>query len=459
MAASSLRYRLPGGQYHLILALGFLTLLAALGGASRGDELQQAIVRLSAIAVIAAALWPLDVSVFRDARAPVIGLGLIYLLLLLQLIPIPLEYWARMPGHGLYAQVAVQTHSTGWRPSTLSPDLTLNGIEGLLPATAIGLLALTLDFQGRLLLARLVVIIACVSAALGLIQFAGGGTTLHLFRTTSENSAVGLFANRNHEAVLMACALPILAAVTNIRIRQNKEKSSRSSGVALAKAVLLLMGLAATGSRMGLLLGLVGLASAGAIWAVRPEGAAMGAFRSRGGLIASAFAGAAVAAVVLLIARSGSFARLTNDPVDQTRLLAISPILKAVHTFLPFGSGFGTFESVYRRFEPDSLLSTIYLNQAHNEPLQLALEGGIPALVLMLLFLAWWARAAFRSVRPRGSASRRALGIAMTATTLILMLSSLVDYPLRTPLLSGLFAIACIELVRSRDRADAPRPA
>jgi hypothetical protein len=45
--------------------------------------------------------------------------------------------------------------------------------------------------------------------------------------------------------------------------------------------------------------------------------------------------------------------------------------------------------------------------------------------------------------------------MAMAATTLILMLSSLVDYPLRTPLLSGLFAIACVELLRAKRRVEA----
>ena len=51
------------------------------------------------------------------------------------------------------------------------------------------------------------------------------------------------------------------------------------------------------------------------------------------------------------------------------------------------------------------------------------------------------------------------MGMAMTATGLILMLSSLVDYPLRTPLLSALFAIACVELARSNRRAEGPQRA
>jgi len=130
-------------------------------------------------------------------------------------------------------------------------------------------------------------------------------------------------------------------------------------------------------------------------------------------------------------------------------------MLQAARAFMPFGAGFGTFDAVYRRFEPDALLSTIYLNQAHNEPMQLAIEGGVPALVLLALFIIWWLRASVRVVSRTGSASRRALGMAMAATTLILMLSSLVDYPLRTPLLSGLFAIACVELLRAKRRVEA----
>jgi len=444
--------RLDGGLYYVLLAAAFLAVLGAFGGASRADELQQTIVRFAAIGVIAAALWPLDMAVFRDARGPLIGIALIYLLIIAQLMPMPPGLWVRMPGHDIYAPIAREADAFGWRPWTLSPDLTLNALGALLPATAIGLLALTLDFRGRLLLAQGVVGVACISALLGLLQLAGGGTFLHLFRTSSEDSAVGLFANRNHQAALMACSLPILAALASIRIREGA-RPGRLLGLAIAIAALLLMALAATGSRMGLLLGFIGLAAAMIVY-----GVTAGPGGPRRWLAGLALVAAAAVPVSVLVVRSGSIARLASDPVDQTRMAALGPMLEAARAFLPFGAGFGTFDPVYRHFEPDSLLSTIYLNQAHNEPVQLAIEGGLPALLLLLLFLGWWMSATIRALRPRDSASRRALAIAMVATSLILMLSSLVDYPLRTPLLSGLFAIACVELVRSKRRLDATRP-
>jgi hypothetical protein len=199
---------------------------------------------------------------------------------------------------------------------------------------------------------------------------------------------------------------------------------------------------------MGLLLGLVSLTAGAMILAVTTQPRF-----SRKWLSAFAVAFIAAIPVAVLVTRSGSIVRLASEPVDRSRMAAIPPMLEAARAYMPFGAGFGTFDPVYRHFEPDSTLSTIYLNQAHNEPVQLALEGGIPALLLLLLFLGWWTRAAIRTTRRRESVSRRALGMAMVATALILMLSSLVDYPLRTPLLSGLFAIACVELVRSKRRS------
>jgi len=445
--------RLDGGAYFLFLAIVFLVVLGAFGGASRGDEIQQTVVRAAAIGAIAAALWPLDLAAFPNARGAVAGIALVYILLLAQLLPLPPDLWARMPGHDIYRPVAEQTHSVGWRPWTLSPDLTMNSVAALLPATAIGLLTLALDFRGRLVLAQWIVGVACVSAVLGLLQLGSGGASLHLFRTSSENSAVGLFANRNHQAALMACSLPIVAAILSIRLRDD-EGLGRLYGLA-GITVLLLMALAATGSRMGLLLGLVGAVSALTIYAVTVHPSAKVAGR-RFWLAGAAASIAGLAPISILLMRSGAVTRLASDPIDQTRVAALQPMLATVQAFFPFGAGFGTFDPVYRHFEPDSLLSTIYLNQAHNEPVQLAIEGGLPALLLLLLFLGWWVRAAVRSVRPRESISRRALGMAMTATCLTLMLSSLVDYPLRTPLLSGLFTIACVELVRSKRPPSVP---
>jgi hypothetical protein len=452
--------RLDGRRYDFAVAASFLAILAALGGASRADELQQVAVDVAALAAIGAALWQLDLVAFRKGRAVTIWLGLAYGLLLIQLVPMPPAIWAGLPGHAIYGMVAREVGSSGWRPITLSPDLTLNAVTGLLPATALAMLGLMLDLRNRIRIAQLLVAIACASALLGLVQLAAGGNALHLFRTSSADSAVGLFANRNHQAVMMAIGLPLVAALASIRLGE-----AESAGKVLASAgaigALMLIGVAATGSRMGLVLGAVGLVSAASIFFLCSERTAFGVPRRPGGW--AAFVAAALLVFVpiaLFIQRSGVVGRLTSrEAIEQTRLAALGPMLEAASSFMPFGSGMGTFDPVYQRFEPDALLSTIYLNQAHNEPVQLAIEGGLAALALLIVFLLWWLRTAARAVRPQQSAERRAMGIAATSVTLILILSSLVDYPLRTPLLSGVFALFCVELVRSkRTRVPAPVP-
>jgi O-antigen ligase len=449
VGAHSLR-RLDGGRYTVVVATLFLVILGAFGGASRADELQQAVVRGAALVAIAAALWPLDFSGFRDARGPIAAILIAYLLLIAQLVPLPPGLWQRIPGHAPYFAVARETGSLGWRPLTLSPDLTLNAIAGLLPATALGLLALMLDLRGRILAAYWLVGIACASAVLGLIQLASGGTAFHLFRTSSADSAVGLFANRNHQAVLMACSLPVVAALAAIRLREGGS-SGRILGAAASIAALMAIAIAATGSRMGLLLGAIGLASGAAILALCANWKAVARpVRPAYWVAGIAAALAVIVPISILIARSGAIERLTSSQaIDETRVVALRPMLQAAWSFMPFGAGFGTFEPVYQQFEPYSLLSTIYLNQAHNEPVQLAIEGGVPALALLFLFLLWWLRSSVLAVRSRESAARRAMAMAAVSVTLLVMLSSLVDYPLRTPLLSAVFVMFCVELVRS----------
>jgi O-antigen ligase len=160
---------------------------------------------------------------------------------------------------------------------------------------------------------------------------------------------------------------------------------------------------------------------------------------------------ALLAAFVAVAAwRGGAFERLAaTDTVDETRLLILPPLLRTASAFMPWGSGFGSFDRVYRQFEPDSLLSSIYLNAAHDEPLQLAIEGGMPALVLLALFLLWWGRQAWRVLLGWTPPRHRAMRAASLTVSVVLMGSSLVDYPLRTPLLGALFAFACVNIARA----------
>jgi O-antigen ligase len=444
-----------GNAYRSGVALSFVAVLALAGGASRYDEDQQMIVRLAGLLVIAASLWPLDFEPIRKHRTMLAFFLLSAGLLVLQLLPLPPGLWAALPGHEPYATIAEVSRSVVWRPLSLEPDRTVNALEALLVPAAAALAAWFLDRRGRIRLLQALVAVACLSALLGLAQLGAGGDALHLYRQTTENAPVGLLANRNHQAALLACALPCTAALAAMRLGEGADHRPVLL-VTLAVISLLLAMLVTTGSRMGLVLGLAGMAGAGLCW--RSMGRPLLPRSPRDRLTLLGTAAALLAGVAVLAVRSGALLRLAaSDFADDKRAQILAPLLATAKAFMPFGAGFGAFEAAYRRFEPDALLSTIYMNAAHNDVLQLAIEGGVPALGLLVAFCFWWARTAIRIVRSATSRTRRTTGVAAIVVTLLLMLASLVDYPLRTPLLAALFTFACVEMARvARAASSAP---
>ena len=125
--------------------------------------------------------------------------------------------------------------------------------------------------------------------------------------------------------------------------------------------------------------------------------------------------------------------------------------------FQPFGAGFGSFESVYLGFEPFDLLRSTYLNAAHNDLAQIIIEGGMGAIALLVVFFWWWVRTTFVIWSTRSSSQIALLGRAATLATGFLLLASLFDYPLRTPLLACFFAVLAVWMQQARDQL-APLP-
>ena len=404
------------------------------------------LVRLISVLAIAASLWPLEFAALRRHAGLIAVMGTAYLLVLIQLVPLPPALWGALPGHAIYARIAEESGSIGWRPLSLAPDLTANTLAALLPASAACLATIYLDSAGRWKLLHWLVGLAAISAALGLVQLAAGGTALHFYRESSEGAPVGIFANRNHQAVFLACSLPLVGALIGLKMRDGASPRLVAAA-AVPLVVLLLVTLLLTGSRMGMLLGFAGLA--GAVCCYRASGHAILAAAKAARWPILGIAAGTLATVAFAAMRGGAIDRLAHpDMAGETRAAMFHPLLETVWAYMPLGAGFGSFESVYRRFEPDALLSTIYMNQAHDEPLQLAIEGGLPALAVLLVFGWWWAKTATHIVSLRGSIRERTIGLAAIIICAMLMMSSLVDYPLRTPLLGALFMIALVEMSR-----------
>ena len=116
-----------------------------------------------------------------------------------------------------------------------------------------------------------------------------------------------------------------------------------------------------------------------------------------------------------------------------------------IRIYFPAGSGFGGFDTIFRVHEPYALLKPTYFNHAHNDWLEILLDGGLPAALLLVVALGWWLRASIRVWRASAD-SNMLLGRAGSAALLLILIASAVDYPARTPMMMAMIVLASLWL-------------
>lgn len=382
-----------------------------------------------------------------------------------QLIPLPPALWHNLPGREL---IAANDRLVGladqWRPLSLDPPATRNALFSLLLPIATLLFAIQLSAADLVKTVGLVLVGALSSAVLAQLQILGDPEgPLYFYALTNNGAAVGFFANRNHQALLLAASLPMLAFWASTRSQAGRHAASPADArsavrrlpakwwMALGAAAFITPLLLVTGSRAGLLLGILSFVSVPLVLTRnRNEGAkATGARRTVRRLpVVAAFAllGCIVASAVLL-GRDEALARLLSrtDPAAELRV-AILPVLKTMaELYFPWGTGFGTFEAVYLIHEPDALLGPAYVNHAHNDWFELLITGGLPGALLIAALAALVTIRMAKATRARhaGTADSQIQVLGFTVLAYV-ALGSLGDYPLRVPIMQCVFALALV---------------
>lgn len=414
-----------------ILGAGVLVTGCLVGGSAAAGRMLPALPELLSLPllILAAAAGARG---DRAARARWWIAGAILGLPLLQLVPLPPDLWVSLPGRRSVADAyATAGSALPWLPVSLTPAATWRFWLALLPPVALFLAVPHLDAAARRRLAHLAVAIGLLSVVLGLGQIAGGPESpLRLYAAASRRDAVGLFANRNHHAAFLALLIVLGGAL--FASRRGLPLAQRTWLV--AAGALLLLGVAASGSRAGLLLGL------GACLAVAWILAAAGAPGRRTRSVAVQAAIAAVPLLVGLAIFGAATLRLGTETVsDDLRWRIARGTWHALVEVFPVGGGFGSFERLYARTErPEDLIPAV-VNNAHDDWLELVLEGGLPVLLLLAGGLAALMRATvFRPARPAHPFGRAAL-----AALWLCALHAVVDYPLRTMSVSVVLALVC----------------
>lgn len=428
-------------QLAVICLVLFAALVAMLGGSSRFDAVQAVALRPAAALFLIPALYFLTRESIRTALAPLVILGLFTLWMGGQLVPLPPALWHSLPGRETIAQLdAMLGIEDTWRPIAWVPMRGWNALLSMIVPISAALLFVALRPKVRHVLLVLVGL-GVVDAVIGLLQIlSGSDSPLYFYRITNSGSPVGIFANENHSAVFSAL---ILVVIARLGFGHRRRRNNRALDIVLAAAFLIvLLGVLASGSRAGLGLGLVAILASGLmgwLWLRRP--AFEGEKTSRLAILArhprlflllgAAAVGALLFALVQFGRAPGVIDAFNQNAFEDLRW-RIGPILgQMMATHWLFGSGFGSFDAVYLFYEPTAFQNEAYVNQAHNDWAQIVIEGGLPAIVLLLAFGRW----VFFALGRMYSRSAGAMALCLFWCTVMAILAgaSLFDYPLRTP--------------------------
>lgn len=424
------------------IAAGVLLSAAVLlGGASRQHELRLAFVELAALPAALLGLLALWRSGEWTSHRLALGLAAaIVALPLLQLLPLPPGIWTSFPGRQqsvLALELIGQPAS--WAPLTLTPDKTWRSMLALLPPIGMLLACLASPTLALSRLFKLMLAALILAITLGAAQLASGGDGLYPWRTTDAGNVVGFFANRNHLATLCLMGMPFMAVLGGATIRRRNPKPQVFWFSVLGIA-LVLVALAAIRSRTGVVMaGPALLASLAAAWVAAGRG------KPSRLLLGGAVASVIVTGLIVVFAMGPLLDRFDNAAANVGRAEKWPIVAEAASTYLPLGSGIGSFDAVYRSVEPLDQLDATFFNQAHNDYLESWLETGWFGLALLGVFLFWYGRRAWAAWRGRPSTLgdlQRAASIGIAAV----LVHSFVDYPLRTATIATVFAMCCAVL-------------
>jgi len=432
---------------HLRQSVGplYLFLCLILGGSAQGIW-QNMILQLLGTAILAwAAAKTTDDPLLPAARQVLIMVTIALAIVGLQLVPLPPSIWPHLAGR--------QPIAAGYRilgigvpvlPLSLTPYKSLDSLLGMIPPIALFCAIVRVGAYRRSWLAISLLAGTVAGILLGALQFATraeyASSPWYLYDESNFGVAVGFFANANHMAILLVVSLPFIAAlVTSAKISNRQHYTAMIlAGCALTLVVVVGIAINRSLAAYGLAIPVV-LTSA---LFVLPRKTSLRP-------LALGLSALLVLGIIGAIATSGTQTdQLAPDAATSvtSRQEMLATTAKALRDFMPWGSGLGSFRSVYQLYESRAHITSTYVIHAHNDYAELALETGVAGVLLIGAFLIWWAAAAWGAWRQDAGVYARAASIASAA----ILVHSLVDFPLRTAAISAVFATCLALLVERR---------
>ncbi len=274
-------------------------------------------------------------------------------------------------------------------------------------------------------------------ASFALLQGLSSTTKLYWLRTPRTGGWIyGPYVNHNHYAGLMEMLVPIPLVFSLTRGARGARKILAGIAAAVMASTIFL-----SGSRGGMIAFLAQTALLAVILFWRQKSRSLNwvllPFLAVGlGLVLWLGGGELAQRLATLHAETrtelSGGTRLDIDR-DALRMFARRPIS---------GWGLGVFPDVYPQFR--SFNTNFFINEAHNDYLQLLVEMGGLGFAIMLWFLGALFRNAWRKLQHWSDDTNGAVGLAALLGVTGILVHSLVDFNLQVPANASLFYVFCV---------------
>lgn len=436
---------------HLMVLLVVAVILG--GGGSRAG-FNNLFVELCGFAVLAShgracaaffARGPLGLRVLAGASILLAGL---------QLIPLPPALWQALPGRDLVVQsLALIDGTHSWFPFSLARNRTALALLAMIATLPVLCIGLRLDDRQAGRAAFVFVGLGFVNALIGVVQLASANRVGNLYPGGQASQLYGTFNNHNSTGLFFVVVLALLLQLRQVRgMRRSLLSTLRLAGAGFLCVAILLT---RSRSSIALLCGLVLVYLPPMLLALRAS-------------LGPQFGKAVAAGLLVVVLAGGGVAWLGHNSLGKTavrfqdfedrRPLIWADAVENASRFMPLGAGMGAFDEVFQLDESLEHLSGPKARRAHNDYLEVAVEAGLPGLVLLVGWLAWTTRAVWTARRLPDRSLRLGAGAGLAC----IAAQSLVDYPLRSlgMLISAAFLVALLarrpDAARVREAAQRP---
>lgn len=369
-------------------------------------------------------------------------------LFIIYLVPLSPDIWTSLKGRQIVEEGYILINEPLPKlPISLSPEKTFLSIFDFLPVVAVGLITiLTKNIKELEFAVYSLLLISIVSVLLGMAQLIDGNQSFSLYKFFNKGRPIGFFSNTNHFICLLVMTMP-LSLLLFFHSKNDLFSSSYGKKGKFLCAVSFLSGICGVlmaGSIAGYLLLILCILACIVIF--NPK------YSQKKTII---LLGIIFILLILLdfFIFSGQVSRLLDkfsNTMPTSRVEIHNKVLDFRGNYGRFGIGPGAFLDIYPMHLESNSISTTYVNNAHNDFLQIWTEFGHLGVLLILSFFVWYFLTFIDWFKERKNRSNEQF---IFLFSLILpILHSTVDFPLRTISISVIFTFLIVLVYRKRPK-------